>query len=119
MSLAKMEKDRRQFPRWPTSIPCSAKWRAHRISGEIANISLSGALIIQMVHAADRDTEVLLSIKADSETIQLACSVSSRVVRSSFKSEDPKEDRAAWMAVTFDEPLSKLRSKTGPSSEST
>ena len=109
--LTIFKQERREFPRWSTSLPCVVKWPRHQTDGEVTNISLGGALITQMSHAADNGTTVHLSIKAESATIQLVCSVTSRVGR---KSEETDGDQAAWMAVRFEERSSKLQSKLGP-----
>jgi hypothetical protein len=106
-----INKERRKDPRWSTSIPCTVEWLGHQITGEVANISLGGALITKMLHPADQGRKVLLSIRAETTTIQLVCSVTSKVIR---RSEELKGDKAAWMAVRFEERSSKLKSKLGP-----
>ncbi len=40
--------ERRRFKRWNVSIPCTVAWGEYRISGQVKNLSLGGALISRL-----------------------------------------------------------------------
>lgn len=60
-----MGSDKRHFTRWPVSIPCTVEWQAETISGWIANLSLTGALIRRASALPVEGSRVVLRFVAD------------------------------------------------------
>ncbi len=77
-----MNKDRRQFERREVSIPCTVTHKGETIRGRIANISLSGAFITELLTLPPPEKAVItINFKVGKEEVEIRASVDPRIVR--------------------------------------
>ncbi len=103
--------NRRVFPRWVTSIPCTVTWKDYEIEGQISNLSFGGALVTRVRRLPPENTEVEIAFQAK-ERVALDAWVTSRVIHTHWAIVESGE--AGMFGVTFEEPPYKLRSKLAP-----
>ena len=104
-------KDRRQFERWNTSIPCKVLWGEWIISGEIANISYQGALIAVPSAIPPVDSAVTLVFHYECQVL-LTAKVDSQVVHTSEQAVDA--GGAGGFGLAFNEPVGEVLPKLQP-----
>ena len=95
-------KNDREFRRIDVSIPCLIFCEDQIITGEISDISLSGAFISQASQTPDEGFPVILALQRK-QSIKLRATVNSRIVHSS--QEVGGEDQINSFGVKFEEPL--------------
>jgi len=93
--------DDREFQRIEVSIPCLISCNDRVITGEITNISLSGALI-QTGETLPEGSPVILTLQKKQD-IKLKAAVDSKIIHSS--QEVGGEDQVNSFGVKFEEPL--------------
>ena len=94
-------RDDREFQRIDVSIPCLIHSGDRMITGDIVNISLSGALI-QTNETLPEGSTVILTLQKKQD-IKLKAAVDSKIIHSS--QEVGGEDQINSFGVKFEEPL--------------
>ena len=95
-------RDDREFQRIDVLIPCLVFCEDQIITGEISNISLSGALISQASGTPDEGFPVILALQRK-QTIQFRATVDSKTIHSS--QEVGGKDQINSFGVRFEESL--------------
>jgi len=95
-------RDDREFQRIDVSIPCLVLCDDQMITGEITNISLSGAFISQVSDTLPEGSAVTLILQKKQD-IKLRVSVDSKIIHS-FQ-EVRGDDQINSFGVRFEEPL--------------
>ena len=103
--------DRRIFPRWVTSMPCTVRWKDYDIEGKISNLSFAGALITDISALPPENTPVELTFQTK-ERVTLNAVVTVRVVHSHADTADSGE--VGLFGVAFEESAEELRSQLAP-----
>ena len=104
--------ERRRFKRSAVSIPCAVYWHDHVIRGQIANLSLGGALIIRLSAIPPEDASVILTFQAENGEIELKGKLTSRVIHT--VTESIEQGEIGSIGVEFQEPLEEVRSQLNP-----
>jgi len=105
-------KERRRFKRSAVSIPCTVYWHDHVIRGQIANLSLGGALIVRLSAIPPEGASIILTFQAEKGEIELKGKLTSRVVHTVSESIDRGE--IGSIGVEFQEPPEAVRSQLNP-----
>jgi len=100
--------DDREFLRIDVSIPCLVFCDDRVITGDIINLSLSGAFISQASDTLPEGSPVTLILKKKPD-IKLEAAVDSRIIHSSH--EVRGEDQINSFGVKFEESLSEVSNK--------
>ena len=101
-------KDDREFQRIDVSIPCTVLFAGRVITGDITNISLSGALVTQASEILAEGSKVILVLK-NRQDIKLMATVDSKIIHS-FQ-EVHGDDQINSFGVKFEESLSEVSHK--------
>ena len=104
--------ERRRFKRSAVSIPCTVYWHDHVIRGQIANLSLGGALITRLSAIPPEHAFVVLTFQAEEGQVQLRGELTSRVVHTLTESQEPGESGS--IGVQFQDPIEKVSSQLIP-----
>ncbi len=104
--------ERRRSKRFAVSIPCTVYWHGHVIRGQIANLSLGGALIIRLSAIPAEDASVILTFQAEKGEIELKGKLTSRVIHS--VTESIEQGEIGSIGVEFQESLEEVRSQLDP-----
>ena len=100
--------DDREFQRIDVSIPCLVFCDDRVITGDITNISLSGAFISQASNTPAEGSPVNLTLLGK-QNIKLMATVDSKIIHSS--QEVGGEDQINSFGVKFEESLSEVSKK--------
>ncbi len=95
-------KEDREFQRIDVSIPCMVLCDDEIITGEITNISLSGAYVSQVSASLPEGSAVTLILQKKPE-IKLKAAVDSKIIRSS--QETHGDEQVNSFSLKFEEPL--------------
>ena len=105
-------KERRGFPRQEVSIPCTLYWHGHIIRGEIANLSLGGALIIRLNAVPPEHALVVLTFQVEKRQILLRGELTSRVIHTI--KESVEEGEVGSIGIQFQDSIEQVRSQLVP-----
>jgi len=105
-------KERRGFPRYEVSIPCTVYWHGHIIRGEIANLSLGGALIIRLNAVPPEHALVVLSFQVEKRQVLLRGELTSRVIHTIKESVEQGE--VGSIGLQFQDSIEQVRSQLVP-----
>ena len=92
----------REFQRIDVSIPCLVHYDERVITGNITNISLSGALISQASETLAEGSTVILTLQSK-QSIKLRATVDAKIIHSFQKVQG--DDQINSFGVKFEEPL--------------
>ena len=95
-------KDDREFQRINVSIPCLILCDDRLISGEVTNISLSGAFISRASDILPEGSAIILTLQRK-QNIKLKATVDAKIIHS-FQ-EVREEEQTSSFGVRFEEPL--------------
>ncbi len=104
--------ERRRFKRSAVSIPCTLYWHDHIIRGQIANLSLGGALIIRLSAIPPEDASVILTFQAEKGEVELKGKLTSRVIHT--VTESIEQGEIGSIGVEFQDPIEAVRSQLNP-----
>ena len=98
----------REFQRIDVSIPCLVHYDERVITGNITNISLSGALISQASETLAEGSTVILTLQSK-QKIKLRATVDAKIIHSFQKVQG--DDQINSFGVKFEESLSEVSGK--------
>ena len=104
--------DRREFKRWPVSIPCTVESKDENIIGETRNVSLGGALITKATGAPPEGALVTVEFRAEGRQIRLKGRIMSKVIHTRW--EVIEAGGIGSFGVKFEESREKVREKLMP-----
>ncbi len=105
------DRDRHQFRRWETCLPCTVEWGDTTVRGRLANLSLGGALITRMNPVPPEGTPVFLTFQPDGGEFRLKGKLVSRVVHVSL--EAMEDLNFGSFGVEFEEPPEEVKVQLG------
>jgi len=105
-------KERRGSPRHEVSIPCTLYWHGHIIRGEIANLSLGGALIIRLSAVPPEHALVVLTFQVEKRQVLLRGELTSRVIHTI--KESVEEGEVGSIGIQFQDSVEQVRSQLVP-----
>jgi len=104
-------RDRHQFRRWETCLPCTVEWEDTTVIGRLANLSLGGALVSRMNPVPPEGTPVSLTFQPNGEEFRLKGKLVSRVVHVSL--EAMEDLHFGSFGVEFEEPPEQVKVTLG------
>ena len=104
--------DRRQFERWEVSIPCTVRWDDWVIEGQIANLSLGGAMITRVSAVPPKGALVVIAFQVRRQEVMLKGKLTSRVIHTIL--EVIEDLNIGSFGVVFQDPPEEVKSKLAP-----
>ena len=101
-------RDNREFQRIDVLIPCLVSCGDRLITGDITNLSLSGAFISQASETLPEGSPVILTLQKKQD-IKLRTTIDSKIIHSS--QEVRGEDQINSFGIKFEESLSEVSTK--------
>ncbi len=106
------KEDRRRFERWEVSIPCTVRWDDWVIEGQIANLSLGGAMIIRVNAVPPKGALVMIAFQVKTQEVMLKGKLTSRVIHTI--SEAIEDLNIGSFGVEFQDPPEKVKARLEP-----
>ncbi len=111
--------ERRQLYRWKVSIPCTLERGDTIITGQIANLSLGGALITQMDAVPPEGVPFIVRFQVEKERVELESKLI-HAINLSFRGpwivqvSAMEDGQVGSCGVEFQEPEEEMRTKLRP-----